>query len=180
MRSLQGGEIEQLDMLLLEYPASNREAVRGQWRALEDAQQAGRVRSLGVANFSPEQLDFILSDPKAKLRPQLNQISYSPAYRNPYAQIRRAHRERGILLQAWGPLGGPTWGLGGATLAELAAIGEECGRRSAQQVALRWIVQRGVAVCVHSRTLEHLQDDLKLFDWRLSEAQLERVDRLCS
>lgn len=167
-------------MLLLEYPAVGRDAVRGQWRALEEAHAAGLVRSLGVANFSPEQLDHILKDPKATLRPQLNQLPYSPAYRMPYAAIRKAHRERNVLLQAWGPLGGPTWGLGAAALSELAEIGKESGDRSVQQVALRWMVQRGVGICVHSRKREHLQENLDIFDWRLSEVQMERVGRLCS
>jgi len=174
-----GGRIGQLDQLLLEYPAAGRDSVVGQWRALEDAQAAGLVRTIGVSNFSPRQLDFLLADTRTNVVPALNQLPYSLAFRQPYATIRDEHLRRGIALQAWSPLGGPSQLISQGALRELAAIGAELQpRRTAYQVGLRWILQSGVGVSLHSSRLDHLREDLEALHFELGPAQMRRLDAI--
>lgn len=94
-----GSAVGALDMMLLEYPGSDTASIRGQWRALEEARSAGVVQGLGVSNFSPSQLDCILTDPRASSAPLLNQLPLSLAFRFPYAQLWEEHRRRGVALQ---------------------------------------------------------------------------------
>ena len=160
MRLGSGAQIDSLDLLLLEYPGTGRESIVGQWRALEDAQAAGLVRSIGVSNFSPKQLDFILHDGRTRVPPVVNQLPYSLAFRQPYAELRQAHRCRGVALQAWSPLGGPSQLISASVVRVCERLGANRGGRTAYQVALRWLVQSGVAFSVHSASASHLQEDL--------------------
>jgi 2,5-diketo-D-gluconate reductase A len=170
--------IGSLDLMLLEYPARGRDSVRGQWHALEDARAAGLVKHIGVANFSPQQLDQILTDGRTMVPPSLNQLPYTLAYRMPYAQIREEHRSRGIALQAWSPLGGPSQLISKSLLRECATLGAACGGRSAYQVALRWIIQNDVAFTVHSTRKDHLRDDLAALEFKLDSTAMERLDAI--
>ena len=81
--------------------------------------------------------------------------------------------------QAWSPLGGPQQRFPPSVAAECAAIGRLVGK-TPQQVALRWLLQHDCAFVVHSRTAAHLVDDLSVFDFELSQAQLGRLDDLVS
>jgi 2,5-diketo-D-gluconate reductase A len=182
------GGVDGLDLLMLERPAvAGGDAIRGQWRALEQRRASGSARSLGTCNFDVSQLDCILRGSRGRgRRPAtlssapvvVNQIGFNLATRMPHAAIRQAHAERGVALQAWGPLGGPSALIPRAILDECAALGKPRGK-SASQVALRWLAQQNVAFVVHSRSLGHLRDDLAIFDAAsaLSEAEMRRLER---
>ena len=175
---LEGGGIEQLDMLLLEFPARSRAAIRGQWRAMERARAEGLTRQIGCANFAVSDLDTILSDGTTRTRPAVNQRCYSLAFRFPYPALRAAHAARGVPLQAWSPLGGAS-GLPADVREAAAAIGRRDGRRaSAQQVALRWCSQRGVGFAVHSSRLDHLRQDVSSAALQLSAEEMAELDAL--
>ena len=97
----------------------------------------------------------------------------------PHATVLREHLDRGVQLQAWGPLGGPFYGLPPRVVDECASIGRRRGGRSAQQVALRWITQQGVPFVVHSRSASHLRDDLAAVDQpALSDDEMATLARL--
>ncbi|CAL1126090.1 unnamed protein product [Cladocopium goreaui] len=124
------GGITKLDMILLDYPAKDCETIRGQWKAFEEMKAAKQTKSLAVSNFSPEQLDCILADPDAT-KPVLNQLPYSP--KNYDAKAVEENGKRGILVQAWGPLGSGSLGISASSACE--EIGQKYGK-SAAQVAL--------------------------------------------
>jgi len=176
---LEGGGIEQpFDMLLLEFPARSRAAIRGQWRAMERARTAGLTRQIGCANFALADLDAVLTDGATRTRPAVNQRCYSLAYPFPYPALRAAHAARGVPLQAWSPLGG-TSGLPAEVRAAAAAIGRRDGRgASAQQVALRWCSQRGVSFALHSSSVDHLRQDLGSAALQLRPEELAELDAL--
>ena len=175
---LESGGIEQLDMLLLEFPARSRAAICGQWRAMEKARAAGLTRQIGCANFALSDLDAVLTDRGTRTRPAVNQRCYSLAFRYPYPELRAAHAARGVPLQAWSPLGG-TPGLPAEVRTVAAAIGRRDGRgASAQQVALRWCTQRGVGFSVHSSSLDHLRQDLGSAALQLRPEELAELDAL--
>eukprot|EP00854_Cymbomonas_tetramitiformis_P003423 gene3423-4302_t len=108
------GGIDYVDMIMLDYPGPTPEAVLGQWKGMEEMLAAGTTRSLAVSNFSPAQLDCILdSDPGATV-PAVNQLPYNVAFHRPGVSsfdIIEENRSRGVLVQAWAPLGGTTGGL---------------------------------------------------------------------
>jgi aryl-alcohol dehydrogenase-like predicted oxidoreductase len=74
------GNIDYLDQIMLDYPARDRDSIRGQWRAFEDMHAQGLTRTLSVSNFSPEQLDYILTDTATTVRPVVNQLPFSVVY----------------------------------------------------------------------------------------------------
>jgi len=192
LENLCSGGIDTLDMLMLERASPfGCEAIRGQWRALEAQRAKGMCRSVGVCNFEVSELECLLrargkgaaaaGGPRsfARYAPQVNQIGYTLATRMPHRALREAHAAlgEGVALQAWGPLGGPSGLIPRSILDECAEYGKPLGK-SASQVSLRWLVQQGVGFSVHSRSAAHLKEDLDVFSWRLSDAQMARLEAL--
>ena len=168
---LASGGVDSLDMMLLERAGFSCPAIRGQWKALEAVQGSGVTRSLGVCNFYVDQLDCLLG--RANVKPQIHQCQYTLAIRLPHAEFRRQHEERAIRLMAFSPLGGPPAPIPTSTLDTCAAIGRaQSPAVSRSQVALRWLVQQDVAYSVHSRNPAHLREDLDVFGFKLSEAEM--------
>ena len=172
LEALASGGVDSLDMLLLERPAGTCAAIRGQWQEMMKRRGSGVCRSLGVCNFDLADLDCLAG---AAYMPQVNQIPYSLALRMPHRQILRGHRERRIALMTWGPLGGPSALIPRSMLDQCAAIGKQYDK-TAYQVALRWIVQQGVAFTVHSRVPEHLRSDLAIFDFALTNDEMASLE----
>ena len=166
------GGIKTLDMIMLDYPALTCDAIRGQWSAFEEMKAAGLVRTLAVSNFSPSQLDCILGV-KGATPPLVNQLPYSVSYNDPTAVA--ANAKRGVLVQAWSPLAAGR--LPPSARQACAEVGEKYGK-SAQQVALRWIVQSGAAFTTQTKKREHFKEDLELFDFELSADEMKALGKL--
>ena len=127
------GGIEYLDQIMLDYPGRDRDSIRGQWRAFEDMHALGLARTLAVSNFSPAQLDAVLADPDATVRPAVNQLPLSVVYHpGGAAETVEENRRRGVLVQAWAPLGGSVGGFPPAARSTCAAIGARYGKSAAQ------------------------------------------------
>ncbi|CAE7223280.1 unnamed protein product [Symbiodinium pilosum] len=172
LEALAEGGITELDMIMLDYPAKDCETIRGQWKAFEEMLAAGQTKSLAVSNFSPEQLDCILADPDAT-PPVLNQLPYSLKSYDDKAV--RENGKRGILVQAWGPLGSGSLGISASKLAE--EIGQKYGKTAAQ-VALRWILQTGATFTTQSKNKDHLKEDLQIFDFVLADDEVLQLSDL--
>ena len=164
---------------MLDYPGPDCESIRGQWKAFEDMAEQGVTRTLSVSNFSPAQLDCVLGAPGAKYKPLVNQLPFSVAYHpGGAAKTVAANKERGVLVQAWAPLGGS---LGGRFSKKLQAKCGEVGKRygkSWAQVALRWIVQTGASFTTQSQNPTHFAEDLEVFDFELSAEDMATLDAL--
>ena len=180
MNAFSAGKIDYLDQIMLDYPGSDCDSIRGQWAAFEDMYEQKLVKSLSVSNFSPSQLDCILLNPQTKVKPVVNQLPYSVAYHpgaTPTSAIEE-NRKRGILVQAWSPLG---YSLGGRFSAKIkdqcAQIGKKY-KKSWAQVALRWILQNGASFTVQSKNKDHFAEDLDIFDFTLTEEEMKRIDQL--
>jgi diketogulonate reductase-like aldo/keto reductase len=107
MAAFGAGGIDYLDQIMLDYPARDCDSIRGQWRAFEDMHALGLTRSLAVSNFSPAQLDCVLSDPAITVRPVVNQLPFSVVYHpDGAAAMVEENRRRGVLVQARTPPGG--------------------------------------------------------------------------
>jgi len=168
------GDIDTLDQIMLDYPGPDEASIQGQWKAFEDMHEQGLVKTLSVSNFSPAQLDAVLK--VAKIKPVVNQLPYSVAY-HPGKSIEE-NNKRGILVQAWAPLGKS---LGGRFSSSLKGKCAEVGRpynKSWAQVALRWILQTGGCFSTQSQKREHFVEDLDIFDFQLSEQDMQTISSL--
>jgi 2,5-diketo-D-gluconate reductase A len=168
------GDIGYLDQILLDYPGPDCSSIQGQWASFEEMHAQKLTKSLSVSNFSPAQLDCVLS--KAKVKPVVNQLPYSVAYHPGNSVAENA--KRGILVQAWAPLGGSLGGRFSSSMkGTCGTIGKKYGKSWAQ-VALRWIVQTGASFTTQSKNGRHFKEDLDIFDFELTEEEMSSLSRL--
>ena len=169
------GNIDYLDQIMLDYPGPDCESIKGQWASFEDMYRQKLVRSLSVSNFSPPQIDCVLNAATVA-KPVVNQLPFSVAY-HPGNAVDE-NRQRGGLVQAWAPLGGS---LGGRFTSSMKGTCGQIGKRyhkSFAQVALRWIIQSGGSFTTQSKNKAHFTEDLDIFDFQLTEAEMTTLSGL--
>ncbi|SMH28236.1 Aldo/keto reductase [Rathayibacter oskolensis] len=173
--------VEQLDLLILHQPVPSRfDTTIAAYRALQKLLADGGVRAIGVSNFTPAHLARLLAE--VDVIPAVNQVELHPYFSQP--DVRREDAERGILTQAWSPIGGitfyPGWGDERRSVMDdraIAAIGSEHGRSPAQ-VMLRWHLQQGRSAIPKSTNPERIAANFDVFDFELTDDQLARIDAL--
>jgi diketogulonate reductase-like aldo/keto reductase len=168
-QSLERLELEHVDLYLIHWPAPARDRYVDTWRAFIDLQRQGLVRSIGVSNFQADHLERIIDE--TGVTPSVNQIELHPRLQQ--RGLRREHANRGIVTEAWSPLAQGEV-LDDPTLAEIAAAHD----RTTGQVALRWHLQLGNVVFPKSVTPERIAENFALFDFHLTEAEVDRIDEL--
>lgn len=154
-----------VDLLLIHEPTSD---VEGTWRALEDAQAAGLARAIGVSNFFGGNLDGLLET--AHAMPAVDQVE-THVFRQ-QAALREKLARNGIVMQAWSPLACGRSGIFRSPV--LCAIAAAHGKTAAQ-VALRWLVQRGIPLNAKSTHAARMGENLDVFDFGLSEEEMESI-----
>ncbi|CAB9503127.1 oxo-5-beta-steroid 4-dehydrogenase [Seminavis robusta] len=176
------GNIYYLDQIMLDYPGPDAPSIQGQWASFQDMHAQKLTKTLSLSNFSPTQLDCILKpttmDPKYNLavKPVVNQLPYSVAYHP--GDVVAQNKQRGILVQAWAPLGGSLGGRFSSSLkGKCAQIGKPYNKSWAQ-VALRWIVQTGASFTTQSQNKDHFQEDLNIFDFELTAQEMQELSAL--
>jgi 2,5-diketo-D-gluconate reductase A len=173
MEAMAFGNIDKLDMIMLDYPGPNDESIRGQWRAFEEMKSNDlTVDDLAVSNFSPTQLDAILAVPGAT-KPTVNQLPFSVAYHP--QNILEYNTKRDIFVQSWSPLSKVLRRYG----PQLESIGKGYGKSPAQ-VGLRFIVQSGAGFCTQSSSKEHFVEDLNVFDFKLTDGEMTQLYQLAA
>lgn len=162
--------IEYIDMMLLHHPGNGDVEA---YLAMEQAVADGKIRSIGLSNWYVEELEEFL--PQVNITPALVQNEIHPYYQEndviPYIQ------ELGITVQGWYPFGGRGHTaelLGDETI---SAIAEAHGVTSAQ-VILRWNLQKGVVVIPGSSNPDHIQENLDLFGFELTEEEMNQMNAL--
>lgn len=163
-------DIEYIDMMLLHHPGAG--DVKA-YLAMEKAVADGKIRSLGLSNWYIEELEEFL--PQINITPALVQNEIHPYYQEndviPYIH------SLGIVVQGWYPLGGRGYTaelLGNEVILEIA----EAHGKSSAQVILRWNLQKGVVVIPGSSNPEHIQENTELFDFELTEEEMEHINAL--
>lgn len=160
--------LDYLDLYLIHQPLGD---YYGSWRAMEELYDAGRIRAIGVCNFKAGRLaDLCLT---SRIAPMVNQIEVNPF--NQRVDDIAANDEFGAKTEAWAPLAEGKNGI--FTNPTLVAIGQEHGK-SAAQVALRWNLQRGNIVLVKSTHADRMRENLDLFDFELTDAEMAAVAEL--
>ncbi|WP_433174455.1 aldo/keto reductase [Actinoallomurus sp. CA-150999] len=173
--------VEQIDLLILHQPAPSRfDLTTAAYRALEKLLADGKVRSIGVSNFTPQHLATLIEH--TDVVPAVNQIELHPYFTQP--EMQQTDRAYGILTQAWSPIGGitfyPGWGEHRtSTLSDpvLGRIADTHGKTPAQ-VMLRWHLQQGRSAIPKSTNPARIAENFDVFDFALSPEELAAVDAL--
>jgi diketogulonate reductase-like aldo/keto reductase len=162
-------QTEYIDLLLIHQAYGD---VFGTWRAMEKAYRAGKVRAIGVSNFqSGRFFDFAHY---VDVKPMVNQLQCNTLIQQ--TGIEPIHAEFETKMMAWGPLGGQ--GVEGIVKSdELTAIGAKYGK-SAAQVALRWLTQRGIVAIPKSSHKERMAQNFDIFDFTLADEDMAQIAQL--
>ncbi len=166
--SLRKLQTDYIDLMLLHQPFSD---YYGSWRALEDLYDEGKLRAIGISNFYPDRMVDIASF--SRIRPMVNQIEIHP--HNQQKIAKEWNEKYDVQLEAWAPFGEGKGGL--FEDKTLLAIGEKYGK-SAAQVILRWHLQRGIVVIPKSTHIERMKENLDVFDFELSAADMDAIAAL--
>ncbi len=163
-------DLDYLDLYLIHWPVPAKDEYINSYKAFEKIKSDGRVRSIGVSNFTVDHLGRLLGE--TSVVPVLNQIELHPNFAQ--SELRAFHADHDIRTQAWSPLG-----QGGALLQEatLTEIGTAHGK-SAAQVVLRWHLQLGNIVIPKSVTPERVAANIDVFDFELTGDEMASVATL--
>lgn len=158
-----------IDLMILHQPAGN--YVAG-YQKLEAAYKAGKLRAIGLSNFSIEEVQQIID--QCEVMPAIVQMECHPYF--PQTEMKQFLAQHDIAIQAWYPLGGR----GNKVILEepvIAAIAEKYGKTPAQ-VIMRWHVQVGNVVIPGSKTPSHIADNIDVFDFELTSQEMAEISAL--
>ena len=167
--SLEKLQTDYIDLVLLHQPFSD---YYGAYRALEDLYEEGKIKAIGVSNFYADRLaDICLFE--RKVIPAVNQIETNPI--NARFKDQEVAEKYGTHIMAWAPFGeGKNNMFTNPTLVE---IGNKYNK-SAAQVILRWLIQRGVIIACKSTHIERIKQNFEVFDFELSDEDMETIKGL--
>ncbi len=167
--SLQKLQTDYIDLLLIHQAYGD---VFGTWRAMEKAYRDGKVRAIGVSNFQAGRFfDFAHY---VELKPMVNQLECNVLTQQ--TGIEPILNEFGTKMMAWYPLGGQ--GTDGIVKSELlTSIGAKYNKTAAQ-VALRWLTQRGIVAIPKSSHKERMAQNINIFDFSLSDDDMAEIAKM--
>jgi diketogulonate reductase-like aldo/keto reductase len=167
--SLERLELSHLDLYLIHWPVPAHDLYVETWKAFIELQSEGLVRSIGVSNFQPAHLERLIAE--TGVTPSINQVELHPYFQQ--VGLRREHERLGILTEDYSPLG-QGLELEDAVIVEIA---QEHDRTPAQTI-IRWHLQLGNVVIPKSVTPARIAENFEVFDFELSEAQMEAIAAL--
>ena len=163
-------QLDYLDCIYLHHPAGDYMTA---WRALEDAYQQGKVRALGISNFDNDMDAFNAIMEGAEIKPQIMQIECHPFAQR--QETRALAAQYNIQVECWYPIGHADPDLLQNDV--LAAIAEAHGK-SVVQVILRWHMQEGFCAVPGSTNPDHIQENIGIFDFELTDDEMEQIRSL--
>ena len=167
-RSMERLGLGYVDLYLIHQPYND---YYGAWRALEELYAAGKARVIGVDNFTPDKLaDFVFWN---KVKPAVNLVECNAFFQR--EEERRYMESQNIQMQAWSPLAAGQGRLfENETLRALAAT----HNKTVAQIVLRWLVQRNIVPLVKSANPERMRENLEIFDFALTDAEMQQIAAL--
>jgi diketogulonate reductase-like aldo/keto reductase len=149
----------------------DKKALQDTWRAMEELKTLGVVKSIGVSDYSIQNLQDTLEIAKEKI--SVNQVEWNPLHHDD--EMLEFCKKNGILLQAWSPLGGAEGSVMSDPIVKEVASKHNV---STAQIVLRWSLQQGVAVVVGTANPEHQMGDHDIFNFQLTEDEMKRISAL--
>ncbi|WP_228509079.1 aldo/keto reductase [Curtobacterium sp. VKM Ac-2865] len=162
--------LDHVDLYLIHWPNPSVDKFVETWKAFVDLRDSGKVRSIGVSNFTPAHLDRIID--ATGVAPAVNQVELHPYF--PQAALRAVHTERGIVTESWSPLAKQSELMTEApVLAAAQAHGVTPG-----QVVLRWHVQLGAVPVPKSGDTDRQRENLDVFGFELTSDEVAAISGL--
>lgn len=160
--------LDYLDLYLLHQPFGD---VVGAWKALEDEQKAGKIKSIGVSNMSPNIWKKFIPD--FDVIPAVNQVEFNPLFQQ--KELRTLMKKDNVHLEAWYPLGHGNKDL--LTNPQLTEIGKKYNK-NVGQVIIRFEYQEGVITLPKSSHAQRIKTNLDVFDFSLSDDEMSLIREL--
>lgn len=164
-----------VDLLLIHWPnpapfrSRWQEANAETWKAMEELYEAGKIRAIGISNFRKHHIDALLQT--AKIKPMVNQIRLCPG--ETQDEVVEYSRAQGMILEAYSPLGtGKIF-----DVPQMQKLADKYGK-SIAQICIRWSLQRGYLPLPKSVTPSRIEENLKVFDFALEEADVQLIASL--
>jgi 2,5-diketo-D-gluconate reductase A len=166
--SLKKLQLDYLDLYLIHQPYGD---VYGSWRAMQELYREGKIRAIGVSNFTPDRVvDFIQS---FEVPPAVNQIETHPF--NQQVETGQILKVNGVQLESWGPL---AQGKNGIFNSEILTRIAHKYNKSVAQVVIRWLIQRDVVVIPKSNRKERMVENFDVFDFQLTTDDMDAIKSL--
>lgn len=158
-------DTDYIDLLFLHQPVGN---YVGAYKAMERAVKAGKVKSLGLSNFTMEQIKEVLEE--TEIKPAVVQVEAHPYY--PQTALKEYLKNMGTRIMAWYPLGH-----GDKALLDENVFTELAGKygKSTAQIILRWHTQVGNIVIPGSKNEAHIKDNINIFDFTLTDEEIQKI-----
>lgn len=166
--SLRKLQTDYIDLMLLHQPFCDR---YGAYRALEDAYREGKLRAIGVSNFYPDHFIDLASN--VDIVPAVNQVETHVF--NQQTEAQKIMKVFGTHIMSWGPLAEGRNNL--FSNETLIKTGNSHGK-SVAQIALRWLIQRGVIIIPKSVHIERMEQNLDIFDFELTDEEMAEIATL--
>ncbi len=165
--SLERLQTNYIDLYLIHWPVKNK--FIASYRALEELYAQKKVRAIGVCNFNIQQLEYLMQH--SEIVPAINQVEMHPHLSQ--NKLLEYCKNNTIQVEAWRPI------MMGEVLniPELVEIGKAHGK-SPVQIALRWLIQRGVAAIPKSVTPNRLAENFNIYDFELNSDQMLHIESL--
>ncbi|AMC93604.1 2,5-diketo-D-gluconic acid reductase [Erysipelothrix larvae] len=168
--SLSRSGLDAFDIYLIHWPNPREDKYVEAWRALVEAKRRGLVKSIGVSNFLPEHIDRLIKE--TGVTPSLNQIECHPSFNQIIS--REYNTSKGIVTQAWSPLGRDTGILEHPLFKELQIK----YHKTPAQIVLRWELHLHVLPIPKSATDIRQKENLDIFDFELESCDIQRINNL--
>jgi len=166
--SLKRLQLDYIDLYLIHQPYGD---VYGEWRAMEELYQQGKIRAIGVSNFHPDRImDLMIHN---KITPAVNQIEVNPFQQQ--IETQKFLQDNTVMVEAWAPFAeGKNNIFQNEILLSIAAK----HNKSVAQIVLRWVVQRGIIALAKSTRKERMLENISVFDFELSAEDLAAIATL--
>ena len=166
--SLKRLQLDYIDLYLIHQPFGD---MYGEWRAMEELYQQGKIKAIGVSNFQPDRImDLMIHN---KMTPAVNQIEVNPFQQQ--IDTLKFLQDNSVKVEAWAPFAeGKNNIFQNQLLLSIAAK----HKKSAAQVILRWLVQRGIVALAKSTRKERMIENINVFDFELSAEDMDAITTL--
>ncbi|KAK3719740.1 hypothetical protein LTR37_004277 [Vermiconidia calcicola] len=171
--SLKKLQLDYVDLYLIHSPffSDKKEEHQAKWKQMEELQGQGLAKSIGVSNYLPEHLDWILDG--CTVTPAINQIEFHPYLQ--HVDLLKYHKEKGIATQAYGPLSAVTKGAGGPADDILNKLAKKYAVNPAE-ISLRWCIDQDIVPITTSSKEQRLSDYLRAMTFKLNPAEIKQIN----